>query len=82
MRGYSSRSVCVCVCYHASCYIPVLYVENKVPFIGAFYYIFKIRISLKTLLELAIFADHCCLLRFLLSSQSMKETVTALFQED
>ena len=26
---YGSRSVCVCYC--ASCYIPVLYVENKVP---------------------------------------------------
>ena len=21
----------VCVCYRASCYIPVLYVENKIP---------------------------------------------------
>ena len=34
-EGYGSRSVCkwvsVCVCYRASCYIPVLYVENKVP---------------------------------------------------
>ena len=30
-EGYSSRSVCVSVCYHASCYIPRLYVENKVP---------------------------------------------------
>ena len=24
-------SVCVCVCYRASCYIPRLYVENRVP---------------------------------------------------
>ena len=33
-EGYSSRyCVCVsgCVCYHASYYIPHLYVENKVP---------------------------------------------------
>ena len=32
-KGYGSRSVCVCVsvCYRASCYIPRLYVENKVP---------------------------------------------------
>ena len=41
-EGYGSRFVCVCVCvcvcvhvcvyvcYHASCYIPHLYVENKV----------------------------------------------------
>ena len=31
-EGYSSRFVCasVCVCYHASCHIPCLYVENKV----------------------------------------------------
>ena len=37
-EGYSSGFVCVCVCvcvclsvcYHASCYIPCLYVENKV----------------------------------------------------
>ena len=36
-EGYSSRfyvclSVCLCICYHASCYIPPhLYVEIKVP---------------------------------------------------
>ena len=32
-EGYGSRSVTVCVhvCYCASCYIPVLCVENKVP---------------------------------------------------
>ena len=30
-KGYGSRSVCECVCYRASSYIPCLYVENKVP---------------------------------------------------
>ena len=32
-EGYGSRSVSVClsVCYHASGYIPHLYVENKMP---------------------------------------------------
>ena len=32
-EGYSSHfiSVCVCVCYHADCYVPGLYIENKVP---------------------------------------------------
>ena len=41
-EDYGSRSVCVCVtvcvpvhgvcvCYRASCYIPRLYVENRVP---------------------------------------------------
>ena len=41
-EGYGSRSVCstsVCV---ASCYIPVLYVENKVP-LGSYIRILKIR---------------------------------------
>ena len=30
-EGYGSHSVCLCVCYRTSCYIPRLYVENKVP---------------------------------------------------
>ena len=34
-EGYGSRFVsvyvCVCVCYRASCYIPRLYVESRVP---------------------------------------------------
>ena len=29
-EGYGSYFVCVSVSYHASCYIPYLYVENKV----------------------------------------------------
>ena len=29
-EGYSSRSVCVSVCYHASCYIPRLRVQTAV----------------------------------------------------
>jgi hypothetical protein len=32
-NGYSSRSVCEYVCYHASCCIPGLYGENKVPLV-------------------------------------------------
>ena len=30
-EGYGSSSVCVCVCYHANCYMPGLYDANKVP---------------------------------------------------
>ena len=30
-EGYGSLCVCLYVCYHASCLIPCLYVENKVP---------------------------------------------------
>ena len=43
-EGCSSCSVCMCVCYHASCYIHVhhLYVANKVPL--GFYGVFKIHI--------------------------------------
>ena len=29
-EGYGSRSVCLCVCYRASCYIPRLYIEIRV----------------------------------------------------
>ena len=29
--GYGSCSVCLCVCYRASCYIPRLYIESRVP---------------------------------------------------
>ena len=29
-EGYGSRSVCVSVCYHASCYIPRLRVQTAV----------------------------------------------------
>ena len=29
-KGYGSRSVCVSVCYHASCYIPRLRVQTAV----------------------------------------------------
>ena len=31
-KGYGSRPVCVCVCYCASYYIPVLYVEQHMTF--------------------------------------------------
>ena len=29
-KGYSSRSVYLCVCYRANCYIPRSYIENWV----------------------------------------------------
>ena len=87
-EGYCSHSVCelVCVCPLPPCYIPVLYVENKVP-LGFRGLSFKIRIvwiSLKTLCSkvLTTFAHHCCFICFLLSSRSMKVTATASFQED
>ena len=75
-------SKCVCVCHCASCYIPVIYVENKVPlgFRGRYNIICIVWIALKTLCSnvLATFSDHhspC----FLSSSCSMKETVVASF---
>ena len=56
--------LCVCMCCHASCYMPVLYVETRVPL--GFYGIFKIWIMLKTLCSnvLATFADHYYLFTF------------------
>ena len=30
-EGYGSLSGCLSVCYQANCYIPSLYIENKVP---------------------------------------------------
>ena len=98
-EGYSScfvcASVCVCVCvcvcvyvcYHASCYVPGLYIAIKVPlgFLWHFKgtsYICIVLILLKTLRSkvLATFSDHHGLLRLLMSSLSMKETAMASFQ--
>ena len=73
-------SVCVCVCYHASCYIPGLYDANKVPlcFLRHFQGIncvdFVENVSFKSFGNI----PHG-LVRYLTSSQSMKETTMASF---
>ena len=65
--------VCVSVYYQANCYIPGLYVENKVP-LGFLWNFQHNNIhcvdSFKTLCSIVMvtFADHHCLLRFLMSS--------------
>ena len=76
---------CVCyIIYYASCYIhvPHLYIENQVlrGFLCCF---LRTWISIKTLCSkvLMTFADHLCLLCFLINSQWTKETVMASFQE-
>ena len=71
-RGMCNGILCVWICFHASCYIPSLYVANNVS-LGS---IFKVCIVWITLWSkvLVIFADHHSLLCFLTSSQSIKET--------
>ena len=79
-EGYGSRFVCVCVCvrvrvcvcYHTSCYIPCLHIENKAKFFMGFQDIHCVAF-IETLCSkvLATFADHLCLLRFLMSSRRM-----------
>ena len=70
--------VCVCVYYHASCFILGLCIENKVPL--GFYDILKMCIVwiLVCLKVLSTFADHFYLLCFLTSSRWTKETVIIL----
>ena len=80
LEGHISHSLCVCVCvyYHASCFILGLCIENKVPL--GFYDILKMCIVwiLVCLKVLSTFADHFYLLCFLTSSRWTKETVIIL----
>ena len=71
-----SCSVCLCmylsICYHESCYIPCLYVKNKVSWSSLqCFKIFVTWLLLKTvcLKVLVSFVDHCSLPRSLTSSR-------------
>ena len=79
-EGYGNCFMRVCVCYHASCYIPGLYVEIKVPlsFLCRFLHIMWISLKMLCSEVLAIFADHLCLL----DVRWTKLTEMASFQDD
>ena len=66
--------VCVSVCYRNSCYIPCLYVEDKVPLGFCIVWLLLKMLCSKVL---ATFADHLCLLCFLTSSRWTKGTAMA-----
>ena len=66
-EGYGSHFVCECVCvcvrYHASCYIPRLYVENKVPlsFLWRSQDMYCVDFVENALFKVLVtFADHLC----------------------
>ena len=72
--------VCLCICYRASCYIPHLYVENRVPLRFLchchWFNVCIVWILLKTLRSkvLARFTDHHCLLRILMNSRWRRDS--------
>ena len=78
--------VCLSVCCRASCYIPPhLYTESWVPlgFLCCSQHICCVDFVEYALFKNSVrFADHLCLLHFLMNSQWTKETVMASFRED
>ena len=84
-EGCGSCSVCECMCVSVSALAAtyLFYMLKTICHHGSFE-ICIVWILLKMLCSkiLATFADHRCLLRFLLSFQLIKETATSSFQED
>jgi hypothetical protein len=85
-KGYGSRSVCLCVCYHSNCHILGLYVENNMPLGFSWqsqrmYCVDFVKNALFKSFGNINFADHHRLLRLFMSSRSIKRTVIDSFQD-
>ena len=81
--GVCGGYVCLCVCYYAIA--TCLYIENQVSlgilcWFQHMHYVDFVENALFNSSGYIKFADHLCLLRFLTSSQWIKETVIASFK--